>query len=560
MIIKTARALLCIVAIFCMPLTGTLNRALAEEKPRTDIARADTLQLGERMYREGLLPSGEPMQAFVKGDLPVSGTVFTCISCHQRSGLGSVEGGVSTPATNWAQLIKPFQMRYTRFGMKNSAYFQIPVNRPAYTDETLAKVLRSGLDPAGRTLDDVMPRYLLGDEDMAIMISYLKSLSSQFSPGISDTNFMFATVITDDVSVEDRDAMLAPLMSYINIRNNQAAFLRKLADSGKLRMAGNLLPPPRQAASLSLWLLKGPPDTWRGQLEDYYRKEPVFALIGGITRGEWKPIHQFSEDNHIPCLFPNTDFPVISRTDWYTLYLSKGYYQEGESAARYLNDREKILKGGPIIQIVRDSREGRALSAGFQEAWKDMGIGALVTLILKPGEELTKGAVQKILAKEKSAVVVLWDGPAALPELETLTRDKNKPAMIFVSSSYLGRSMWTLKEQVRDVTYITYPFRLQDKADPWNPQLVLSAGATKEANQAYSIKEVLTLALVDMNGNYYRDNFLDVIAMIDDLEVPLYERLSFGPGQRYASKGCYIVQLSQGEKPVLIKKSNWVIH
>jgi hypothetical protein len=68
------------------------------------------------------------------------------------------------------------------------------------------------------------------------------------------------------------------------------------------------------------------------------------------------------------------------------------------------------------------------------------------------------------------------------------------------------------------------------------------------------------MALMNMKGNYYRDNFFDVIDCIMDQEVPLFERLSFGPGQRYASKGCYIAQLSHGEKPVLIKKSNWVIH
>jgi len=145
-------------------------------------------------------------------------------------------------------------------------------------------------------------------------------------------------------------------------------------------------------------------------------------------------------------------------------------------------------------------------------------------------------------------------------ELETLATDKNRPEMVFVSSSYLGKGLWSLKERVRDFTYITYPFRLQDSVDPWNPQRVLSANTTKEANQAYAIQEVLTTALVDMKGNYYRDNFLDAIGMIDDLDVPLYVRLSFGPGQRYASKGCYIVQLSKGEKPELVKKSDWVIH
>ena len=300
--------ILCLTLLFCAAI------APADEKPGADAAlsQREILQLGERMYREGLLPSGEPMQAFVKGDLPVSGTAFTCVSCHQRSGLGSTEGGVDTPATNGPELLKPFQMRYTRYGMNKSTYFQIPIERPAYTDETLAEAIRGGVDSRGRVLDYIMPRYLLDDEDMAIMIFYLKSLSTRISPGISDTTFKFATVMTDDVSQEDRDAELAPLVNFINIRNNHSAFLKKLSNSGKLHMAGNLMPPPTQAISLSIWLLKGPPETWRSQLEEYNRKEPVFALIGGITKGEWKPIHQFSEDNHIPCLFPNTDFPVIS--------------------------------------------------------------------------------------------------------------------------------------------------------------------------------------------------------------------------------------------------------
>jgi hypothetical protein len=63
-----------------------------------------------------------------------------------------------------------------------------------------------------------------------------------------------------------------------------------------------------------------------------------------------------------------------------------------------------------------------------------------------------------------------------------------------------------------------------------------------------------------MKEQFYRDYFLDIIAMSQDLDVPLYERLSFGPGQRYASKGCYIVQLGPGKKPELIKRSEWVIH
>jgi hypothetical protein len=39
-----------------------------------------------------------------------------------------------------------------------------------------------------------------------------------------------------------------------------------------------------------------------------------------------------------------------------------------------------------------------------------------------------------------------------------------------------------------------------------------------------------------------------------------FERLSFGPGQRYMSKGCYIIQLASGSQPEMIRKSDWVIH
>jgi hypothetical protein len=39
-----------------------------------------------------------------------------------------------------------------------------------------------------------------------------------------------------------------------------------------------------------------------------------------------------------------------------------------------------------------------------------------------------------------------------------------------------------------------------------------------------------------------------------------YERLSFGPGQRYAAKGCHVVQLTSGHEPKLVRKGDWVIH
>jgi ABC-type branched-subunit amino acid transport system substrate-binding protein len=414
-----------------------------------------------------------------------------------------------------------------------------------------------------------MPRYLLGSEDLKLLISYLKTVSAEYSPGVTDTSLRFATVITDDVSPEDRKAMLDPLQNFVGIKNGQVKFFKTPAGSRSRLMAENMMPSRELALrtlSLTPWVLKGKPDTWRSQLEEYYRKEPVFALIGGITTSEWRPIHQFCEENRIPCLFPATDFPVISQSDWYTLYLSKGYYQEGEGAARYLNRLDEKLSGKGIVQIVRDSREGKALASGFQDTWLESGHEAPVTITVKPGDDINE-AVEQMLTRGKSAAVIIWDGAAVLPTLEILAKSENKPDMLLLSSSYLGKSFWTLKENVRDFTYLTYPYRLpqltKEKVVSSSPSMakkVFPAETGTIANQTYSIIEILSMALMNMSGNYYRDNFLDVIGMIMDQEVPLYERLSFGPGQRYASKGCYIVQLAKGEKREIIKKSDWVIY
>jgi ABC-type branched-subunit amino acid transport system substrate-binding protein len=327
--------------------------------------------------------------------------------------------------------------------------------------------------------------------------------------------------------------------------------------------------------SLSKWVVKGPSETWRSQLEEYYRKEPVFALLGGITKGDWKPVHRFSEENRIPCIFPNTDLPVVSDTDWYTLYLSKGYYQEGESAARYLNGNEKLLKGKPLVQIVRDSLEAEALAEGFQQTWKELGQQAPVTLKLPAGKKLTEDLLQQLLDKDNPAVMLIWDDASALPAIEKLNSNGLLPKQVFLSGRYLGESLWTLNESIRDVTYLTYPFsftpsaakaamgkqQVKDdlKKTMKQAEIPLKDEVLKIESLTNSLTQMLTYMLIDLKGNYYRENLLDVTGMMEDQQYPLYGRISFGTGQRYASKGCFIVQLSHGDNPELLKKSSWII-
>lgn len=552
----SASLLLTIFALPAMAATGPRPAASAEEIQR----------LGEQMYRDGILPSGEAMKAFVSNDVPVEGTAFTCVSCHLRSGLGSVEGEVVTTPTNGRLLYKerkPF-VPGSEFIPSISNYAKNLPERPAYSDATLTKLITTGVDPTGRSVLHVMPRYEIDDRDMTILIAYLKTLSDQPSPGVTPESIRFATVIvegSDPVAVE---SMLAPIQFSIDRKNSLAAASSKNLRVARMgyNMLGDL---HSKTFTLSRWTLKGAPETWRAQLDEYYRKEPVFALLGGFSNGEWQPVHRFCEDNRIPNLFPVVDNPVLSESDWYTLYLSRGIRQEGEAAARYLKTMASLLAGQPVVQVVRDSSKGQALAAGFRENWQTVSQTPLTEITLAKGEPLSAERLLKITAL-KPAVLIVWDDENSLPALAGLTEKADRPKMILTSATYLGKALWTVPEALREQLYLTYPYRLpQDDArfdsvlKKVLPGKNINAYDQTVLRQSYITADVLGKALMMMRGEYYRDFLYDTIGMMTDMYYPLYERVSFGPGQRYASKGCYIVQLGKGPNARLERRSEWVL-
>jgi hypothetical protein len=541
-------------------------------------ATAQELHQGERIYREGILPSGEQLRASVKGEAALPGLTFTCASCHLRSGLGAIDEGIYTPAISGEKLFRHLPRLYKGAELKGDA--ALPALRPAYTDESLLQLLRSGRDPGGRVLSDLMPRYLLDDRDARLLISYLKTLSAQFSPGVSASEIHFATVVSEDVRPDQRDAMISSFAGFFKMQNDQIRnFGNPLSGSRSRRMAETMALTrdlADKSLSLSCWTLKGAPESWRGQLEEYNRKEPAFALLGGMVTGPWQPIHRFCEENRIPSLFPGTELPVVSETDWYTLYQSKGYYEEGAGAARFLSGKEALLKGGRVVQLVRSSPEAKALAAGFRQAWLELGGKAPVSLELPQGKTVDQDYLHQALTGEKPEVLLVWDDASVLPALKSLGGSKDRPEMVFLSARYLGEDIWSLPEPIRDLSYLTYPFVFSSKVTTKGMAKLIILDDTqqrlkkgdlpvkdqtqKSALQASAVTQLLSGLLMELQGNYYRDNLLDRAGMMADQLHPLYGRLSFGTGQRYASRGCFIVRLSHGDTPELVKQSGWITH
>jgi len=549
-----------------------LTTASASGSAPVDLPKAEIMRLGEQMYRSGILPSGAPMKAFIRGDVEVDSSAFSCSSCHLRAGLGSYEGGVVTPPTTGNKLYKPYRRPPSLGDTTDQAgrfiYAKTVLERPAYTRKSLAHAMRFGIDPAGQEFNDVMPRYPLSDRDMSILISYLEELSAAPSPGASEKEFKFATIITDDVSAEDRQSLLMPLQSFIAKKNQQMGIYADFIKFG--------FPPTPEMkysfrnATLDIWDLKGPPETWQQQLSAYNKANPVFAVLSGISNRDWQPIHDFCESERLPCLFPITDFPVVSETDWYTYYFNKGYAQEGEAVAHYLNRLDSLPAAVPILQIVQDSPVGQALSSGFQKAWKAAERPGVTTLTLTARQLSDPAALSALLVRHKPGVLLLWTDAGQLPNLPQLLTQLAAPGMVFVSSGYLGKKTATIAESVREQVYITHPYRLTPyvgpKAGGYDSKVPILTSARNFGERRIASRSTTMLQQATLQGlnliydNLYRDHLLDVMSMQMDVTVRDYERFSFGPGQRYVSKGCYIIQLGPGSDPALIPRSEWVMH
>jgi cytochrome oxidase Cu insertion factor (SCO1/SenC/PrrC family) len=533
---------------------------------------------GERMYREGLLPSGLPMMVRIPGDVEVDGRLFSCSSCHLRSGLGSTEGRVIVRPITGARLFRPLfraDLREIPADRADPAWVRREALRPAYTAETLARAIRDGIDPAGRALDPVMPRYRLSDRDMAALIDHLEHLSAQPSPGIDGSTLRLATVITDDVPAERRDAMLLPLEASVRAWNTQPRRQATRSRQNTFYMIDMYA--GYRTLTLDRWVLTGTSETWPAQLESAYQRRPVFALVGGITTGEWTPIHRFCDAHRLPCLLPVTDLPAPDAAGGFTLYFSRGLALEAESAASFL--RGVRPAPGGVLQVYRTSPQGLALAQRFRRTWIDAGGPLPAEIALPPGGPLDVDGVIERVARSAPSVLVLWLDRADLAAVRAILRAMPPGVGALLSGGLLEDAVETLpgtdhaatrdsrpgadRAATRDAlpdadradTWITWPFALpKDEAarravaTRWLAARGIEARDRRVQARMYFLGGLLAGLLTQLRDNPYRDYLLDLIDMMPDdtTTLSVYPRVSFGPGQRYLAKGCYVLAATGG--------------
>ena len=96
-----------------------------------------------------------------------------CAMCHGADGRGGTMHGISAPDITFFRLIDPQGHDHEVNGQRH----------PAFNRETIKAAVVAGIDPAGNTLDDEMPRWTgLSGNDLEDLIDYLQFLSRGHLP------------------------------------------------------------------------------------------------------------------------------------------------------------------------------------------------------------------------------------------------------------------------------------------------------------------------------------------------------------------------------------------
>jgi hypothetical protein len=510
--------------------------------------------IGETLYRHGLLPSAEPVQATREAGATLKGADAACVNCHRRSGLGSSEGRITIPPIAGPYL---FIARGKSLEQQGVPFVDTErVNHEAYTDESLARAIREGLGANGKPLNYLMPRYQIDDATMAALIDYLKEMKVKPAPGVTSRELHFATIITPDADPVKRRGMLDVMNQYFVDKNNAAARTK----APTLYSSHAMMFRVERRWQLHVWELTGAPATWEAQLRRYLAAEPVFAVISGLGGNNWGPVQKFCEQQSLPCLFPNVEAPTGNDSDFYSVYFSRGVLLEAQLIARELAEaREPIHR---LVQVFRAGDVGEQAARALQAA-RTGSAQQIVNRVLK-----ARGASKDLDAALREVgptdALVLWLRPQDLKALATVPVTTSR---VWVSGEMGGLEQAPLPASWRAAARMAYPVDLPgrrvvrvDYALSWFRIRKISVVAPQVQVDTYLACGLVSETLNHMVDAFVRDYLIERVEMALDHRVltGYYPRLTLAPGQRFASKGGYVVRFSDPEGPRVAALGDWI--
>lgn len=575
-----------------------------------DPSPPDAVELGRRIYREGLGADGAPIAAGQNGALSLRGEEAACIRCHRSSGMGSVEGELRVSPISGRYLF-PVAGDLTMAMQDGHVGKAVSKRHEPYTLEKFDRALRQGVNILDRPLSALMPHYAFSPSELAGLQAYLSTLSVTFSPGAETKVIHFATIITPDVSPERRLVFRQMLEAAVRSKNASTAPQRRY-----MAPAAVMVTRSDRKWQLEFWELTGPPEEWPAQLDAHYAKAPPFAILSGLGGQTWQPVHAFCDQHALPCWFPSVTVPGDSASSSYNFYFHDGVALEAQVLAQVLSEGAAgVQSQSPVVQIRDGSPAAEAGARALRAALQVQGRTADERVVTHLDAAMLTQAYRKV---PPGAAVMLWlsDWPADLVLPGT--------GPVYLSAGLLGERYRTIPAAMRTRVQLVYPYALPSERQAnlaymqtWlKLQQIPLVDEVMQSEVFFSLN-FMTDVVQDMLDNLYRDYLIEraedmlsrresgkaeqesrdratlgrtareavnraalhntvqnmrvsdapdmhmaselAFGYKDSGGTTVYPRLSLGPHQRYASKGASIAGFAGNDSDTLVVRHPWTV-
>ena len=470
---------------------------------------------GKQIYFDGTSPSGAEITAVVGTEgvtLPAS--AVPCASCHGSDGLGRREGGVIPPDIRWSEMTKVYGHVHED-GRKHQAFDEISV----------ARVIRTGLDPDFNKLDKSMPLYDMSVEDMNSLIAYLRFLEHDRDPGIDKDRIQVGTLLPlQGPRGELGQAMAQAMLAYFKEVNQRGGVFGR-----KLEL---LAIPYGDSAESTL-------DNLRAAFE----QEGVFALVGAYTVGMDEQILELLREQKMPMIGPFTLNPGDAFINEDVFYIYPGFAEQAQALAEQAIAQMKGAAGN-LVLVGPEAADVDGLIAAVEDRFpQDKKFEA--RSLRYPRGKLDATALAADL-QQSDAVLFLGVQDELVAMLDALVEHEHYPG-IFALSAFVPQ-LYGAPEAFNERIYLGYPTLSRDVSAAGRAEYqrlaelhALPPGHLQAQVAALAAAKLLEEGLRGAGRTLDRARLVEAIEALYRYDTGLTPPLTYGPNRRIGAMGAHVM-------------------
>ena len=469
---------------------------------------------GKRLFLHGEGAGSSQVQARVGAAgtaLPAS--VLPCASCHGADGRGRPEGGVRPPAILWRRLTLSYGGRLSHGR-----------SRPAYDEQTFARAVIEGRDPAGERLDPAMPRFVMSLRDMDNLIAYLKRLEEDGDPGLQEHTLRIGSLLPVEGAMAEMGATVASVLEevFARINDNGGIHGRQLelviVDPGESRVSA-------EAA-----------------LEELQRQGPVFALLAPLAPMLNGALSEWAEAMGVPLIGPLDPYADGSRN---MVFRPLAGLREQLQALGEFADYMLPLDGRSAVIAYSELAHQQALAESLAEQLRGAGWPQVQLL-----ERRQQGLVAESITTPNQALFFIGASGDFVNLAEQWHASGRRPYLFAVSAQVAGEVL-NLPPSFSERVFIAYPFLPSDWTSAGAAELAairksrqLSGRYTSLQVQTYCAAVLLGEGLKRIGRDASRSKLVTALEGLYGFDTGLSPALNFGPGKRVGAAGAHVVTVN----------------